>query len=64
MTPTVHVLFEGRALCGNVFGGPSSWGPAMRWVGFLDPAWREHATCATCREQNEKMCEKLGVYPP
>lgn len=60
MTPTVHVLHYGRALCGNVHGVPSGWGEAHRWVG-LDHiwrgGWRRAATCAECKFAAERLEE-------
>lgn len=56
---TVHVLWHGRVLCGAVHGLPARSWSSMRWVGANDPAWREQATCATCREQAELLQERL-----
>jgi len=47
---TVHVLWRGTTLCGNVHGLPRDWGRAHAWVGLPDPEWPAHSTCATCRE--------------
>lgn len=58
MTPTVHVLLYGHAVCGNVHGLPKDWGGA-KWVPLSD--WKQ-ATCATCKEVAEKLTE-LVVGP-
>jgi len=50
MTPTVHVLAYGRALCGSVHGVPSGWGRNMRWVSAFGKEWRTDATCCACIE--------------
>lgn len=55
MTPTVHVLWRGSALCGNVHGLPGDWGTddrVHRWVAFNSiwrGGWKRFATCAECR---------------
>ncbi len=51
MTPTVHILWRGAVLCGSLHGEPRRWHDVARWIGANDPAWRDNATCATCREQ-------------
>lgn len=48
---TVHVLWRGSVLCGSLHGFPSAWGRGILWIGANDPAWGQHATCPTCREQ-------------
>lgn len=48
---SVHVLWHGQALCGNLPGPPRRWGNSARWIGANDLDWKEHATCPTCREQ-------------
>lgn len=65
---TFHVLWHGAVLCGNVHGLPRHWGMAHRWVGLNFPGWREHATCATCREAGELLDieehDRIGVFWP
>jgi len=56
MTPTVHVLWLGRALCGQVHGEPSMWGGA-RWV---HPSEREKATCVACRDAAEQITKRAS----
>jgi len=46
MTPTVHILQHGFALCGRN-GVPATWGSDEQWVGVDD---RDEATCLECIE--------------
>lgn len=55
MTPTVHVLAYGRALCGSVHGIPAEWGAGHRWVSAFGEEWKRDATCVVCREQAKAM---------
>jgi hypothetical protein len=48
----VHVLFRGYALCGFSQALPRDWPEGHRWVHY---ALRADATCASCREQAEKL---------
>lgn len=47
MTPRVHVLCHGRALCGSVHGLPCNWGPGHQWVRVEE---RADATCSACKD--------------
>lgn len=63
--PSVHILWHRSVLCGSLHGEPRSWAHAARWIGANDPGWREHATCATCREQaklHELLAERERAY--
>jgi hypothetical protein len=58
---TVHVLWYGTALCGNIHGLPRDWPSSMRWIGANHPCWRRYATCSTCREQCELLQLRLDA---
>lgn len=60
MTPTVHVLHYGRALCGSVHGEPRLWGEKHRWTGYSGEwrgGWKRWATCMECRCAAERLDE-------
>lgn len=52
MSPTVHVLLCGQALCGSVHGVPKDWGPGHQWVRVEE---RAEATCAVCKQTAEAV---------
>ena len=52
---TVHILFHGSVLCGQLHGRPSSWGAEQKWVSFQDPLVLAYGTCGTCRDAYRQL---------
>lgn len=51
---TVHILHNGRAICGFSAGTvPGEWPLEHRWTSF-DREWRKHCTCPSCRLEAER----------
>lgn len=59
---TVHILFEGRALCG-LPGLPKDWPEGHVWIAFDDPR-RDVATCPVCTQPNQRVTSAPFTYSP
>jgi len=63
--PTVHVLGQGRALCGFHAGPPSEWPEGHLWVGTTDDPQvklpKEYAACEACNSLLRAAISEAGL---
>lgn len=65
-TRVLHILYEGRALCGLSSEVPAKWPPGHRWVSYQEEDALDRSNCDACKVnfRNFKVGQRLSLPEP